>query len=73
MRPRGEHFAQDLGHTLGLLFNLLFAEPDDLEAPRPELEVTGSIVAKCLAASMEAIAIGLHRESAIAPEEVDQV
>jgi hypothetical protein len=46
MAHRGEHFAQNPGDPSWFLIDLLFAEPEDLKSPRPELEIATPIVRK---------------------------
>jgi hypothetical protein len=73
MARGGEQLAQDLGNSFRLLTDLLFAEPENLKSSRPQVEIPPPVVAKGLAASVVAIAIGLDREAPVAPEKVDQI
>ncbi|HEY6550106.1 MAG TPA: hypothetical protein VIY71_02780 [Solirubrobacterales bacterium] len=73
MARGGEHIAQDCGNPIRFLVNLLFAEPEHLESPCPEVEVSTPIIPKGLTAPVIAIAIGLDGEPSIAPEKIDQV
>jgi hypothetical protein len=50
MRPGGEHLVQDRRDSLGLRVDLLFAQPDRLEAAGPQLEVAGTIFPETLLA-----------------------
>lgn len=73
MRPGGEHPAQDRGNLLRFAIDLLFAEADNLQPKGPQLQIAAPVVPKGLAPAVIAVAIGFDDQTALAPEEVDQV
>jgi hypothetical protein len=73
MARRGEHPTQNRRHPFRFLVNLLFAEAQDLESARPQVEIAATIVPESLAAPVVSIAIGLEREPALSPQEIDEV
>jgi hypothetical protein len=73
MARRGEHPSQDPGTPLRFLGDLLFAEPDHLEALGSEVEIASPIVLKGLAAAVVAVAVGFDDLPLLTPEEVDEM
>lgn len=73
MARGGECRAQDISNSLRFIRDLLFAEPNHLETSRAQLQITGSVVLKGLAAPVVAIAICFYDQPPITPEEVDEM
>lgn len=73
MARAGEQLAQDRSDPPRLPLDLLFAEPDNLIAPRSQLQVATPIVSERLAAAVVSKPVGLNNQPPIAPKEIYEV
>ena len=73
MTRRSECRAQDLHDPFRFFGDLPFAEAGDLEASRPQLQITGSVILEGLTPSVVAVTVGFDDQAPITPEEIDQV
>src|SRR4029077_19453614 len=70
MSRGGEHRAQERGHPLRFLIDLIVTQSLHFESEGAQLEISPPVVAECLLAAMVFVAIGFDDETAVAPEEV---
>jgi hypothetical protein len=70
MARGGEYLAQERGHPLRFLVDLIVAQSLHFESERAQLQISPSVVAECLLAAVVLVAIGFDYEAEVAPEEV---
>jgi hypothetical protein len=70
MSRGGEYLAQERGHPLRFLVDLIVAQALHFESERAQLEISPSVVAECLLSAVVLVAIGFDHEADVAPDEV---